>query len=75
MVENAKGECWDEYEKEAVYQRGEGRIVEKGQGENQACEQTCQRAKKEAGEFHGVDYKSRRSLFSDRHFVILLLPQ
>ncbi len=54
VVENAKGECRDEYEEEAVYGRGEGRIVEKGQGEDQAGEQTCQSAKKDAGKFHGV---------------------
>ena len=52
MIENAKGECRDEDEKEAVYQRGEGRVVEKGQSENQAGEETCQRAKKDAREFH-----------------------
>jgi hypothetical protein len=62
VEENAKGECRDEYEEEAVYQRGEIGIVEKGQGENQAGEETCQSTKKDAGKFHVLIIKG------DGHF-------
>ena len=48
MEENAKGESRDEDEKEAVYRRGKTRIVEEGQGQEKACEETCQKTKKDS---------------------------